>query len=352
MRCNVLIDNLGLEFARKEIDCARNSGRLLTLDIELSRQCNFKCIYCYSNAGHPLADELNFEQISSTILQGKCLGAKKIIIVGGGEPLIYPHLKEIIDVIRNNGMKAVVFTNGTNLDPALAKFFYMRQVAIVLKMNSMNPSIQDYLCGIHGTSAIIDNALNNLFDVGYPGNDHMLGIASVICRYNCNEIADLWRWARQKNIVPYIETLTPQGRGKSEDLSVDKQTLKHVFENLSSIDSREFSISWDSIHPPLAGLSCLRHLYSCYVKSDGSIQPCAGIEISTGNVKNSSLEGILSNSPIMKDMKNIDYLVKGKCKTCNLNPDCYGCRGGAFQSTGDYLAEDPLCWYQDAYEEK
>jgi MoaA/NifB/PqqE/SkfB family radical SAM enzyme len=38
-----------------------------------------------------------------------------------------------------------------------------------------------------------------------------------------------------------------------------------------------------------------------------------------------------------------NFTVKGPCGSCDLSDGCYGCRGAAFQVTGEYPASDPLC---------
>ncbi|WP_035240507.1 radical SAM/SPASM domain-containing protein [Desulfobacter vibrioformis] len=43
-------------------------------------------------------------------------------------------------------------------------------------------------------------------------------------------------------------------------------------------------------------------------------------------------------------LKNHRQTIKGFCRTCEKSDTCYGCRGAAFQVTGDLLASDPLCW--------
>jgi radical SAM protein with 4Fe4S-binding SPASM domain len=39
--------------------------------------------------------------------------------------------------------------------------------------------------------------------------------------------------------------------------------------------------------------------------------------------------------------------VKGKCATCKYKKICGGCRSRAYAASGDYLAEDPVCWLGD-----
>ena len=36
--------------------------------------------------------------------------------------------------------------------------------------------------------------------------------------------------------------------------------------------------------------------------------------------------------------------IDAACRACGFAGECYGCRGNAYQATGDYLAADPGCW--------
>ncbi len=342
-----LKETLGLEYKWEEIERARKLKRLLTLDIELSRRCNFKCAYCYSEADtvSPLSNELSLKEICDIIIEGHNLGAKRLIIVGGGEPLIYPKLKDVIDLSVDRGLSVNIFTNGTGIDKQMANFLFSRKVGVILKLNSRIPEVQNKLCGVNNAFNIISNALNNLVTAGYTQKRYMLGIATVICEDNYNEIIDIWLWARKNNIIPYVETMTPQGRANSQKVKIDTLKLKDTFNKLKKIDEDQYGLKWKYCNPPLAGNSCLRHFYSCYIRADGVVQPCSGIDIAVGNARESSLGEILNESKVLSELRNIDTLVKGKCSSCEIKPECYGCRGVAYQMTGDYLEGDPLCWY-------
>lgn len=340
-------NKLGLEFTWDEIKKTSDSDGLLTLEIELSRLCNFRCEYCYVSENVSLQNELTFDEISNVVAQGQRLGVRKIIIVGGGEPLLDPRFKEIIHMLNHRGLSVVMFTNGTKLSMEMARFLFSHRVGVVLKYNSQKPEIQNYLSGIENAAEIISTAINNLMAAGYTKDNHLLGISSIICNYNYDEIPIMWRWARDNNILPYFEVITPQGRGINKDLHVSPARLKELFNELSSIDEASYGIKWDSINPPLAGMCCNRHLYSCYIKSDGTVQPCAGIDLSVGNIRNRPLDEIIVNSSVMQELRKAYELVKGSCGECNQKSTCYGCRGAAFQVYGDYLAPDPLCWHHN-----
>ena len=76
-----------LEFAEEEIRQAAAADRLLSMEIEFSRECNFRCAYCYLEERTAAADELSRQELKAVILQARELGARKVIILGG-EPSI------------------------------------------------------------------------------------------------------------------------------------------------------------------------------------------------------------------------------------------------------------------------
>ncbi|MFW6457533.1 MAG: radical SAM protein, partial [Planctomycetota bacterium] len=108
--CRQMAD--GFAFAPEDISAAVDRCGLLSMEIEFSRLCNYRCPYCYNDE---VAEEepLKSGEIDDIILQAKGLGAQKIIILGG-EPMIHPRILEKIRFIREHDMAVEMFTNGTN----------------------------------------------------------------------------------------------------------------------------------------------------------------------------------------------------------------------------------------------
>lgn len=334
----------GLEFTREEIDDARLNNRLLSMELELSRRCNLECVYCYAASGRPLENELEVDEILDAVDQAADMGAKKIIVLGGGEPLLYPHLFRVIDYIADRNLAVDLFTNTTLMDYDIAQRLAGRRVSVAIKMNSRHEEVQDLLAGRPGAARAIQQGLSALVRAGYPDGDMKLGIETIICRQNIGELPEMWQWARQKGFTPYFEVMTLQGRAMEHpELEVTGEELRELFELLAAIDATEFGRQWP-VHPPLVGSLCARHEYSCTVTADGDVHPCPGVAVSIGNIRDNSLEDIISSSPVIRKLRNIRDEIKGRCRTCGLNYRCYGCRGHAYNVTGDYLAEDPVCW--------
>lgn len=332
-----------LEFTEQEIKDAVAADRLLSMEIEFSRICNFRCSYCYVPEKVNCKGELSKDEIKDVILQAKALGAGKIIILGG-EPTIYPHLQEMLLFLDEHGFEIEMFTNGTGVTAELAALLARLKVRVVLKLNSRKEEVQDLLAGKKGAYAIIQKAFSNLKNAGYPADDKFLALSTIICHSNFDELPGLWQWVRDQNIEPYFEVLTPQANALDNLwLQVDSVKLKELFAELSRIDQEKYHRHWEP-QPPLVGNKCMRHQVSCLVTATGEVMPCVGVTIPLDNIRNKPLADILKDSQVVQDLKNFREMIKGECGDCDKAHECYGCRGAAYQLTGDYLASDPTCW--------
>jgi MoaA/NifB/PqqE/SkfB family radical SAM enzyme len=334
----------GSNFSPEEIAETRARKGLLSMELELSRECNLRCVYCYASSGKKLHNELTREEIASALDQAIALGARRIIVIGGGEPLLYPGVMDIMRKLRERGIIVDLFTNGTLITPEVARELFAMGVSPVVKLNSMREQVQDALAAVPGTFRAIQEGLRNLLAAGYPSADAPLGVETIICRQNIDELPGMWVWARERGIVPYFEMITFQGRAKRQlDLNVSSEELRRVFFELSRIDREQFGFVWEP-HPPIAALSCNRHEYSCTLNAQGYIQPCVGVDMFIGNIRHAPLAEILATAPVMATMRGLRGHIKGACSSCDQSQECYGCRGLAYHVTGDFLEADPLCW--------
>lgn len=340
MRCHNRI--YGAEFSKNDIEETAKSGRLLSMEVEFNRDCNFNCIYCYvKNEGHA-RKELTKDEIRDVLIQSKQLGSRKTIILGG-EPMLYPHILEMVRFIKELGMEIELFTNGTNITESVAKVFSELGVAVVLKMNTTDEKLQDIMSGKKGAYKHIHEAFRNLKTAGYPYSCPM-GVSTIICRQNINELVDMWKWLREQRIMPYFEMITPQGKARENSmLDVDAARVKELFSEIAKVDRETYGFSWKP-QPPLVGGQCLRHQFSCAVNAYGDVLPCIGVTVPVGNIREKKMADILKNSEVIQELRSYKKTIKGPCGTCESKDECYGCRGAAYQLTGDYLASDPTCW--------
>ena len=92
---------------------------------------------------------------------------------------------------------------------------------------------------------------------------------------------------------------------------------------------------------------CLGGSSFCFISHTGQVQPCGYLEIDCGQIKEKPFAEIWNDSPVFEDLRDLN-LYQGKCGACPFIRVCGGCRARAFELTGNYLAEEPLCAYEPA----
>ncbi len=330
------------------------------ISLELARRCNLRCIYCYASATSQQREGLSDDEVRAVIDEAIDCGACAISIVGGGESLLRPSIlidgESCLDYANARGCYTYVYTNCTLVDDAAARWLQRRDVTVVGKLNSLRHQVQDELAGVAGSAAKIQRGIDALLRAGLADEQpSRLGMETVICRANYEELPELWRWMRQRRIVPEVESPTLHGRAADnhdalyfdEDEAPNK--YRALFDELLTIDRAEFGYDWIP-HPPFAAGACRLYYSNCYINDRGGVQPCAGVDEEYGILRvgprreaGRSLAEIVQSEAFAK-LRRVHEHLCGACASCDLLDTCYGCRAAAWNKTGDLFAEDPVCW--------
>ncbi len=91
--------------------------RIKQCTITLTRNCNLRCDFCFKKDGGYSADNLMEYPSLKRVVDFCCEAQVKYIFLTGGEPLLYPHLTDILLYIktRKPSISTAVATNGTLL---------------------------------------------------------------------------------------------------------------------------------------------------------------------------------------------------------------------------------------------
>lgn len=343
---------------------AQPAAPLPRISVELSRQCNLRCTFCYAQATAGPRRGLSDAEIRSLIDEAVALGATFVSIVGGGEPLLRRSIlsegESCIDYANRLGCYCALYTNCTLIDSAAARWLHRRDVTVVGKLLSLREAVQDELVGVAGASRRIRRGIAALLAAGFGSESPpRLALESVICRQNYDEMPEIWRWMRGRGIVPEVEIPTLHGRAvahrRSLFFSEEEAPAKYqaLFEELLRIDRAEFGFDWIP-HPPFVACSCQLYYSNCYVNDQGGVQPCASVDREYGILRIGPRRargrplGEIVTSPEFSKLRAIHLHLKGACRSCDLAHTCYGCRAAAWHKTGDLFAEDPVCWRRPA----
>jgi radical SAM protein with 4Fe4S-binding SPASM domain len=85
----------------------------------------------------------------------------------------------------------------------------------------------------------------------------------------------------------------------------------------------------------------------CFISHVGDVYPSGFLQISAGNVRDTSLVSLYRDSKLFRELRD-PSLLKGKCGRCEFRDVCGGSRARAWATTGDYLAEETSCVYEPA----
>jgi Fe-coproporphyrin III synthase len=81
------------------------------IHIHPSRRCNLKCLHCYSASGPEEKDQLGSEIFTQLIADASAQGYN-VASFSGGEPVLYPHLRSLLDQAHRYQMRTAVVSNG------------------------------------------------------------------------------------------------------------------------------------------------------------------------------------------------------------------------------------------------
>jgi radical SAM protein with 4Fe4S-binding SPASM domain len=80
-------------------------------------------------------------------------------------------------------------------------------------------------------------------------------------------------------------------------------------------------------------------------EGDVSVCPVLLDELSAGNVRDKPIDELVNESKLFADLTDRKAL-KGRCGRCRYQYTCGGCRAMAYYHTGDYMEEDPTCFFE------
>ena len=102
----------------KEIGLERRN----TLQVFITNRCNLKCNGCFARKVMVNNQDISLEEYQIVIKKFLKKGGKQINLLGG-EPLLHPNLKEILDLNKKNKIKTTIYTNGYFINKYTKKYF-------------------------------------------------------------------------------------------------------------------------------------------------------------------------------------------------------------------------------------
>ena len=358
---------------RTNVDTLDATPALRLVAWEVTRNCNLSCIHCRASATlGPYTGELD-TSASFKLLDEIAEAGKPIIILTGGEPLLRPDIFDIAAHGDHLGLRMVMAPNGTLITPEIAKKMAasgIRRISV-----SLDAATREKHDAFRGVPGAFDGALNGIRIVKEAGIEFQIN--TTITKDNLEEIPKIQELAIALGAVAHhIFLLVPTGRGK---YIIEKAiTAKEYEETLNWFyDKREKSplqlkatcaphyyrilrqrakadgvqVKFETHGLDAVTRGCLGGVGFCFISHTGIVQPCGFLNLDCGDVTRTPFPEIWTRAPHFLRLRDYSAL-DGKCGVCEYHKVCGGCRARAFEATGDYMAEEPLCEFQPRAEGK
>jgi radical SAM protein with 4Fe4S-binding SPASM domain len=331
--------------------------------LEITTACNLRCIHCHTTGGRRADDELTTEEVKRLLDQLAKVREFRMVAFTGGEPLVRDDLFELLAYSKALGFSNTLATNGMLIDDEVAH--RLRDCGVVIgavSLDGVDAETHDYVRDHPGAFEAALSGIRALQRAGIP-----LHINITAMEYNVEQLEPMMALVDELDTAILIMyQLVPVGRGRgieaaALDLGANERLIRFmvhaqreartIMEPVAGPQYWSFLLHRDGIKDgPLLRLAeqvfhgCSAGRGFVYIKPNGEVWPCPFVEVSCGNVRETPFSTIWTESPVFADLRAREERLQGQCGECEYRRLCGGCRGRAWATTGDYLAEDPSCF--------
>ena len=252
------------------------------LQIEPTTACNFRCMYCphgeYSRQTGGLARHMDMALFRKIVDEVPTL--QEIKLQGLGEPLLCPHLREMMAYGHSRGIVFNVISNGTlvpaklpDLMPFLRRFVISCDTFDQVRADRVKAGFNVAQCKANVAAMVAIKRERN--------PNCLVGTTTVVSRENIAEIPDILRFAQETGVdyagfvalenwnVPGEPAYPESARLVAESKKV--VAMDHIRE-LHEKEKHAFQLGLQDFSPRKS--NCYWMFESAYVTFDGYVTPC------------------------------------------------------------------------------
>jgi 12,18-didecarboxysiroheme deacetylase len=340
----------------------------------VGQRCNLKCIHCYSHSqNREYSGELTTKE-GRVLIEDLARMGSPVILFSGGEPFLREDLLDLALVATDQGMRAVISTNGTLITREKAKALKRIGLSYVgVSLDGMEET-HDRFRGVKGSFGAALRGIRYCQEAGIK-----VGLRFTINRRNAQDVSQIFDLL-EKEKIPRVcfYHLVYAGRGSrliEEDLDhgETRRVVDLIMDRTRDLHLRNQPVEVLTVDNHADG----PYLYLRMVREGSPGAPgvlellrmnggnSSGVGIgcvswdgsvhadqfwrhySFGNVRQRPFSEIWTDlgNPLMARLKEKKRHVKGRCASCRWLEVCGGnFRVRAEAATEDLWAPDPACY--------
>lgn len=303
------------------------------LNIYLTNACNLSCTHCFMKAGKRLDHELQTEDWIRVLNEFADAGGTSITITGG-EPLMYPGFKTVLETAKQKNLQTTVLTNGIlwtdelidQLSPLMAEV----QISIDGVDDASNAKVR--------TAGVFNKLVDHV--VRFSKNGLRVSVATTFTDDNIDsadryvELVNRINKATNKQVFFKLTKKLLPGRTTNytaEENKIYDARIRKIEDHIDA--TAKYEAFMDGHTPNLVAINC--GFGGLSIAADGNVYYCNRVlEIpSQGNVQQHSLAYFLKKGEEAHLATGVDFTEP--CKGCALRYICGGgCRIDEFDFKG------------------
>lgn len=311
---------------------------LLSLHIDVTSECNERCIHCYiPNGTKKQCKRISLSMFRLLVDDFVELGGKYIVL-SGGEPFMHPDIMEMLHYCGKKNLEISIFRNLTLLTDSQIEMMKSSHVSLVqVSVYSMNPKVHDTITKKKGSLVKTLSAIEKLKEEGLS-----VQVACPVMLQNKDEVAGIIRYVKKKGIgLRTNSIILPTTDGDDSFIKTYSLTLeqkKNMLNDMIEVDSvftKEVLLekndnSVELCCNPKGFLNsnlCEAGVNSCSVSVDGYVCPCPKWQsYHLGNIYQQRLSEIWYNNPMLSLVRRINKQKNfPECLNCGAIDYCKRC---------------------------
>ena len=328
-----------------------NAQRELSIQIDITNACNLRCKHCY-HSHHDNEGALTFEGWMGVLDRYEDLltklRLKPRIFICGGEPLLSPSLRPLIENLNSRFPRVPIsiLTNGTLVRVDLAHYLATFNLNVQVSLDGPDAERHDAVRG-KGSFQRAIKGIRTLKEAGISVRS-----LAVLSAKTAPWVDEFFALAASENLHSMNFTrFIPQGNGAAlaasgADRMLNPDELRKAYQDIAcrstlhGVNTVKSSPLYHLIEGEEGGHAKFGH-QGLVVDYKGRLKVSSRSDYILGDVLKDGLEDLFLNHPVMKSLRNGEI---DTCGTCPFYARCGGDRNVAYAVHGSFFAPDPQCW--------
>lgn len=319
--------------------------------LDITSACNLGCLHCLN--GHTKKPVSRLSLVDIRKIQRYCEEWGVFFVkIGGGEPLLHPQIKDILDILSSSFTLVSMTSNATYYDDSIYSNILKNKIKFSVSMDGE----RDVHNHIRQSSDAYDKLTTNvekMLAIGLKPS-----IKYCVNQYNCDvhSLDAVIQYAREREMIVELKLMKPIRDCNYLMDNLTPRRVKEIITHGQQFDNVRVDRVFDQYHTGellktlCAGKDCRAGTRSMHINYFGEVRPCTFIEDTyfkkICNMKTTALNEIWEHDQNMITFRNQD--VPQQCKACenDCKAVCYAYR----VYNGSLLADNDTCtkaWVQE-----